>query len=380
MIPTPAHRGRLAELDSLRGLAALSVVFGHFRTFWLQDAMLHASTSSRRVFLCLTYPFCAGAEAVILFFILSGFVLSIPAIESRAQSYPVFVVRRIFRIYFPYLVALSAAILCDALLHGHITQSEWFNQSWNENIDWRLVAQHVLFIGKYNTNQFDNPVWSLVHEMRISLIFPFLCALVLKLKPAQSLAFAAALSCTALIVVNLFSIQGLFNPFIYTLHFIAFFVLGIYLARKRERISAALRQLSKLKRAACFVLAALLYIYGGIFSDGVARLLTSYNTVFITEWMTALGAAGLVALSLSSRSIQRVLLWRPVHILGEMSYSVYLLHLIVLFALIHLLYGKLPVLLIDALCLVITLAVSWGFYRQIEIPLITLGRRLSAKL
>jgi peptidoglycan/LPS O-acetylase OafA/YrhL len=63
-----------------------------------------------------------------------------------------------------------------------------------------------------------------------------------------------------------------------------------------------------------------------------------------------------------------------------MSYSVYLLHLIVLLALIHLLYGKLPVLLIDALCLAITLAVSWGFYRQIEIPLITLGRRLSAKL
>ena len=44
-----------------------------------------------------------GPEAVILFFVLSGFVLSLPAVNGRPQTYPTFITRRIFRIYVPYL-------------------------------------------------------------------------------------------------------------------------------------------------------------------------------------------------------------------------------------------------------------------------------------
>ena len=109
---------RLEELDSLRGLAALTVVLRHLCNLWLDDGMYSASEHSRDAFIFLTYPFAPGHSAVLLFFILSGFVLALPFIAGKAQSYPVFATRRIFRIYAPYLVVLCIAVLGDYFLHG----------------------------------------------------------------------------------------------------------------------------------------------------------------------------------------------------------------------------------------------------------------------
>jgi peptidoglycan/LPS O-acetylase OafA/YrhL len=74
------------------------------------------------------------------------------------------------------------------------------------------------------------------------------------------------------------------------------------------------------------------------------------------------------------------LFWPPIHALGKMSYSVYLLHFIIMLLVVHLFYGKLPLLLVLTLCLVVTIASSWAFYRFVEIPCISLGRRLSGYL
>jgi len=48
---------RLDELDSLRGLAATSVVLGHFKLLWLGDRMLGSPEISKRVFKVLLLHF-----------------------------------------------------------------------------------------------------------------------------------------------------------------------------------------------------------------------------------------------------------------------------------------------------------------------------------
>jgi peptidoglycan/LPS O-acetylase OafA/YrhL len=87
-----------------------------------------------------------GGEAVILFFVLSGFVLALPSINGKPQTYLTFITRRIFRIYVPYLAALAISVAGCYWLNGIVTRSEWFHDFWSEPVNWRLVCNHVLFV------------------------------------------------------------------------------------------------------------------------------------------------------------------------------------------------------------------------------------------
>lgn len=40
--------------------------------------------------------------------------------------------------------------------------------------------QHILLIGKYNTDAYNSVIWSLVHEMRISIVFPLVLMICLR--------------------------------------------------------------------------------------------------------------------------------------------------------------------------------------------------------
>jgi peptidoglycan/LPS O-acetylase OafA/YrhL len=81
-VEDPTVSRRFSELDAIRGLACLQVLFLHFRDMWLVERTLPPIES--RV-LHLLRPFYGGHEAVVLFFLLSGLVLSLPYIHKRQQ-------------------------------------------------------------------------------------------------------------------------------------------------------------------------------------------------------------------------------------------------------------------------------------------------------
>ena len=232
-IDAPARPVRYLEIDSLRGLAALAVVLYHFHMMWKTDAPSVSPSPFLRSLSSLAAP--VGLEAVILFFVLSGFVLSLPAVSGKPQRYLTFVVRRVFRIYVPYLAALAVSVAGAFWLHGPVTHSGWFNKSWSEPVNWHLVGQHLLFLGVYDRSQFENPIWSLIHEMRISLVFPFLCAAVLRLRNRWGLVSALGLTVAAILLER--------KPFLVdsfqadSAHYAAFFILGILVARNRDILS-----------------------------------------------------------------------------------------------------------------------------------------------
>jgi peptidoglycan/LPS O-acetylase OafA/YrhL len=241
-------------------------------------------------------------------------------------------------------------------------------------VNWHLVGQHLLFLGAYNVDQFDNPIWSLIQEMRISLIFPALCWLVLRVKTRWSVAIAAGLSAIALLLTRtpVFKTWLLQDSF----HFASLFVLGIVLARERERLGAWFLRLPPLARIATGILSLWLYLFGGPALARVANRLAGHGSMTVTDWVTALGAGGLMIVSMNSEACKRLLRWPPVRFLGEVSYSLYLWHFIVMLYCVHLLYGKVPLGAILGLTLVVSLAVSWCSWRWIELPSIALGRRL----
>jgi peptidoglycan/LPS O-acetylase OafA/YrhL len=370
----------LQELDSIRGLAALSVVLLHFTGIWEKQLLRGASPQWRHRVDFLAMPLTAGNQAVILFFVLSGFVLSIPAIESRAQTYPVFITRRIFRIYMPYLAALLLAILGNNMFYGHGDPCQCLDGAWSAPVTWRPVVHHLLFLGRYDTDVFDLPIWTLVYEMRISLVFPFLCAIALRLKPFQSLALAASISGAATVASALLHSDAADALLFTTAHYASLFVVGICLARQRQCIGEAFVLLSRRQKNALAVLSAVLYFYGGIFWLLLIRRFADSGWDYVANWFTAAGAAGFLAFGLNSARCKRILRSAPIRILGKMSYSVYLLHYIVVLTLVHWLYGKLPLLPILVICFPVTLVASWVFHRGIERPFTQLGRRLSRRL
>ena len=121
-------------------------------------------------------------------------MLALPSVRHKQQSYGVFITRRIFRLYVPYLAALALAVLGNLYWHGPLGLTRWANQTWHYPVHRHAVLEHVIFLGQYNVYQFNTAFWSLVIEMRISILFPLLCLIALRINPWVSIAVIAVIS------------------------------------------------------------------------------------------------------------------------------------------------------------------------------------------
>jgi peptidoglycan/LPS O-acetylase OafA/YrhL len=373
-------------LDSLRGLAAMSVVLCH--VLWLyRPNTLRLSPPSRPLsfhglltwtrglpgsFLIESSPLhigLAGHEAVILFYLLSGFVLYLSCERLSVHECGGFLVRRVCRLYIPYVVALGLAVTLNATVStGHLAEmNDWFNQTWPLPLDWAQVRRHIAMVGNFNTDLFLMPCWTLVHEMRISLLFPLLAALVAR-RTRWLFAVVATLSASGILLDH--SLMEYGNYFI-TLHYSALFLVGASLAQNRARCVRFYRALDWRGRALFACAAVLLYGYGRAVSlirsvpSGVADLLVAAGSALIIVW---------------SLTNPRILELPPVRWLGKVCYGLYLLHFSLLFASIYLLHRLLPLWAIVVIAITVSIAVAEVFCRFVERPAIRLGRRLASGL
>ena len=356
---------RFNELDSLRGLAACTVVLSHFWSGLGVDTSLRTWHSPFRSLI-------TGHDAVILFFTLSGFVLFLPYERKGGMSYFKFVVKRVCRIYLPYVGALALAITLNLRYHGLVTDHAWVNSTWIEKPHRHLILQHLAFLGDYTWSAFNTAFWSLVYEMRISLIFPLLAIAVLRLRREWMIViaiFSSLLSSHYHWLLLLRSDPAKIRV-ADTLHYISFFILGAILAKNREFIQARYKRLPLLLVLSASVLAVLFYYHPFAFPAGA--LLSQKK---ITDWSVAFGSLLAISLAVCSPHFKRLLNHYAIHYLGRISYSIYLVHGTVLFTLIyicrgHLRFGYLPIYLIGVLGL------ASVFHYLIEKPSIVLGQKL----
>jgi peptidoglycan/LPS O-acetylase OafA/YrhL len=361
-------RGHIVELDALRGVAAIIVVLDHFLRFW------GAAQMPAWLARALTWPvvriFCDGAAAVMVFFLLSGFVLALPSLRGRSTRYPVYVLRRVCRIYLPYVVALAIGILVAWMFHDSSGYGGETRAMWRGAPDVHSVLQHILFVGQFNVLRYDPPIWSLVHEMRISLVFPLLCLIALRLQTRYALLVSVLFPIGARVIEKLHPSapstlgEGLVL-FTSSLSYCGVFLLGALIAKHQDYLRYQFVSLRAWGQAALLLVAGWLYLYPWRDSG----------------YIQSLGGACLIVAALSDHGwFARLLRTRPLQFLGRVSYSLYLLHLPLLLVLSIAVYRKFPYgfLLPPYLCL--CLAAAALFYRWVEVPSIALGKNLGGRL
>lgn len=179
------------SLDGLRGLASVIVLFWHFAIgftpFIVGGAALHHTRLDRAVSNTpLFLPF-AGEFSVMIFFVLSGFVLSLSFFKHRKVSVVVSsVARRYFRLMIP---ACASVILTFAVMRfvgqsahtaaATITGSQWMGAYWNTPAHLLTAVQQGFYgifatIG-FSSDSYNTSLWTMHYELVGSaLVFAFL--------------------------------------------------------------------------------------------------------------------------------------------------------------------------------------------------------------
>jgi peptidoglycan/LPS O-acetylase OafA/YrhL len=367
---------RLEELDSMRGMAALAVVLSHSINI-IGTMPLYIEVSP-------LYFFRAAQEAVILFFVLSGFVLTLPFVNGKKFRYTPFIIKRISRIYLPYISAIFITFLiCYLISDGPITNlGEWISHKWIVPIPINDIINHVLLIGNYETTTYNPVVWTLVHEMRISIIFPLILFFVIKLDWKKSI-FIAFIISILVGIGNVYDInpsKGYKSSYILTLNYMFMFIVGGMLAKYKTEIVTFYNS-----KSTKYKIMFLLFSFGFYTYSRMLHLVPrKFNLTSIADFNFVLsnigitiGAAGFIVIALSGGKITKFLNLKPLVITGKMSYSIYLYHTTILFLCFYLFNGRLSHWIIFIISILLITAVSLISWLYIEKYSTKLGYQIS---
>lgn len=344
---------RSARIESLRALAALAVLASHA---W---GIAHgwygvADTFPHRVLL-------GGGSGVLIFFALSGYLLSYPFFKRDFGSgNPInlrsYALNRVLRILPLYYVAIVVLLLVQ---EGGGSFGQW----------WRFA----LLAGNFSETtlrQVDGPLWSVIVEIHFYALLPlFALALAWLTRRRRGLAFVTLIAIGLVGILFRrwalgqgghtdqmlrYSLPGTFY----------FFVPGMLLALMRvawqERRPAAVR---------------------GLLASPTVWLLASVPFWALhfdryLDWPAAAGSfliVGACVLPLRDEAPVRALEWRPLAALGIASYSLYVWHMPIVEALKRATDAGYPALL--GLSLVVCIPVALVSYRLIEAPFLRMRRR-----
>jgi len=196
-----------AHLDLIRGLAAWAVMWGHLRALFFVD---FRQIQHRNSLLGILYFFTGfGHEAVMVFFVLSGFFIS-AAILSRyvsgELSWYYYAIDRLSRLYVVLIPALLLGWLSDRV-GSYIFAStslysrplEGFGTAIAQNrMTLGIFLGNLLFLQTIVCPTFgsNGPLWSLANEFWYYVLFPVALAACVAWR-AQSLRIAISLTALA---------------------------------------------------------------------------------------------------------------------------------------------------------------------------------------
>ena len=406
-VETPAGPAapRLRWLDALRGIAVLAVVYEHFGSYLIPD--LKAAT---------TGWVHAGTFGVMLFFLVSGYI--VPASIERRGRVRDFWIGRAFRLHPAFLVAVAIAVLVGTFGPG------WVPESFAERPTTSLLAHLTMLHEVIGVENLQHQFWTLAYEMvfylLVTVVFVLgvhrfsagiaallagaavalggvLPARVLAADPpaVRNLAVLTALVLVAGIVAvgnrrRAVMLGGavLLGVFVLTLLGVnqraggweGFIILAVMFTG--TALYRAEQGRTPVRHAVAAVAVVLVAAVGSVYRHGdmwhmVGRF--ARERAWLGGLVLALAVFGLGML-LRRRAVPGWLAW-----LGAVSYSVYLLHYVVIYLTKQWLVPAQDAVWwqragLAAGYLAVLLGASWISYRLVELPFQRLGRRVIRRL
>jgi peptidoglycan/LPS O-acetylase OafA/YrhL len=177
-----------ALLDLIRGLAAIAVCLGHWRNVFFVD---YPQIKSHRLAFAIPYVMTSGGhQAVVIFFVLSGFLVGgsvVRAVKKGTWSWKQYLTHRLVRLWLVLIPALTLAAVLDRtgihLHHAPALYSGLAHDNVVNNVTAGLSATtfagNVVFLQGIFVQTFgsDGPLWSLANEFWYYILFP--CGLLL---------------------------------------------------------------------------------------------------------------------------------------------------------------------------------------------------------
>lgn len=323
---------RFAELEGLRGIAAIMVAFYHYLIAFFAFAFFGAGTvlasvPNKHIETIIhgnpLMVFVSGTFAVAIFFVLSGFVLSIGYFQTGKDTIiKKLAAKRYLRLMLPALASVFFAFflmsfgLSNAGQASLVTHSGWLASQWAfvpSVFDALRNATWGIFVT--GGSGYNNVLWTMMTEFSGS--FMVFGSLLLFGRSRYRWVLYASL------VVIAFSINI----------WLMGFVLGMLLADLYA--SGVITQKVRQLRWMLPFVAVALFLGGYPYTNAEGTIyqfmtLGSYNMLPI---YTLAGATIIVAVTISTVQIAKLLAHRYISILGKYTFSLYLVHIPILFSL-----------------------------------------------
>lgn len=356
-----AARDRCIHIDCLRAVAALLVIWMHVSDVF---ATLRPGVRSALEYIPSWLDF--GRIGVLLFFLISGFLIPSSLRGDRISGAKAFAIRRFFRLYPLYWISIPPSVVTMWWLSG-------------KDVSLRdLVLNFTMIQEKLGGVSISGLYWTLGVEICFYAIC--LALFVLKLLDNEKvIVFFAVGAVPVYLLSQVLTGQrvSVFGGWSLDVGFLSFMFIGTLWRRLHDGQIGRLGLYALVGMSAWFVV---------VFPAGALAVYVTKGTLLLDQ-CRFFAAYSLATLAFIAGTVLYRLTWRPLAWVGKISYSMYLLHPIIFYPIyFHLAY--LPAdhwlrnqylgVYIVAIAL-LTIGISAVTYRLIEQPMINLGAKLTSR-
>ena len=312
---TQAPNQRIEVINALRAFAALFVAWGHF-------------VAGQGRWLSLSGKY--GYLGVHIFFVISGFVIPWSLYRARyaLRDFPRFLLKRNIRLYPPYVASIAISILAANFIMAPLFHLP------PVAVSTRSLLLHLTYLNDIVGVPWVNVVyWTLAIEFQWYLVVGFMFPLLASRKQAVRFAGLAGMMIAYFAVGN--------DRLIF--HSIPIFLVGVFVFQYRANLIGLRQMLGLIAVMVLAMIGPIGWIVAGV-SVATAMLITFS--------------------SFQNRAMDRV---------GDVSYSLYLLHLPIGMAVIGCLSHYLPysgsyMIVLDVVGGAASLLAAWMMYQAVEKP------------